>query len=95
MDQPEDNLDNEFIVKSLVEAFRQAKKYRQIRITTHNANLVVNTDAEQVIKASYESDEISYVSGGMENSSIRKSIIKLLEGGEVAFKQREKKYSLE
>ncbi|MCH7500940.1 MAG: AAA family ATPase [Nitrospinae bacterium] len=94
LDQPEDNLDNQFIVKSLVEAFRYAKKNRQIIITTHNANLVVNTDAEQVIKADYQGNKISYISGGMENSQIRRSIIELLEGGEVAFKKREQKYSL-
>ncbi|MBJ6934372.1 DNA repair protein, partial [Vibrio cholerae] len=47
-DQPEDDLDNEFIMAQLVPLFRKIKKYRQVIIVTHNANLVVNTDAEQV-----------------------------------------------
>ncbi len=93
LDQPEDNLDNSFIVKKLVKAFRQAKRNRQIIITTHNANLVVNTDAEQVIVAKYENESISYESGGIENQKIRNAIVELLEGGKIAFKNREQKYS--
>jgi len=50
-DQPEDDLDNEFIIKELVEIFRGIKKFRQAIFVTHNANLVVNADAEQVIVA--------------------------------------------
>lgn len=93
LDQPEDNLDNSFIVKKLVKAFRQAKRNRQIIITTHNANLVVNTDAEQVIVAKYENESIFYESGGIENQKIRNAIVELLEGGKIAFKNREQKYS--
>ncbi|MDU5197106.1 MAG: DNA repair protein [Enterobacter sichuanensis] len=50
-DQPEDDLDNDFIMHSLVPLFRKIKQYRQVIIVTHNANLVVNCDAEQVIIA--------------------------------------------
>lgn len=49
IDQPEEDLDNKYIYDELVPAFREAKKRRQIIICSHNANLVVNTDAEQII----------------------------------------------
>jgi predicted ATPase len=60
-DQPEDDLDNKFIMAELVDIFRKLKKYRQIIIVTHNANLVINADAEQVIIAKNEDEEISYI----------------------------------
>lgn len=92
IDQPEENLDNEFIYEVLVDAFVQAKKKRQIIIATHNANLVVNTDAEQTIIAIYEDNKISYKWGAIENPEIRDGITRLLEGGEEAFIRREQKY---
>jgi ABC-type dipeptide/oligopeptide/nickel transport system ATPase component len=91
-DQPEDDLDNEFIMGSLVPIFKKIKKYRQVIIITHNANLVVNADAEQVIVAKNEEETLSYKSGAIENPSIRKQICNILEGGETAFMMREKKY---
>jgi predicted ATPase len=50
-DHPEDDLDNEFIVNDLIPNFRKIKKYRQVIIATNNANLVVNADAEQIVRA--------------------------------------------
>lgn len=91
-DQPEDDLDNDFIMNSLVPIFKKIKKYRQVIIVTHNANLVVNADAEQVIVAKNEDEVLSYKSGAIENSAIREQICKILEGGEPAFTMREKKY---
>jgi ABC-type Mn2+/Zn2+ transport system ATPase subunit len=93
IDQPEENLDNKFVYEALVNAFREAKKKRQIIIATHNANLVVNTDAEQVIVADYLNNEISYRSGSIEDPMIRDDITALLEGGEEAFRKRERRYS--
>lgn len=94
-DQPEDDLDNEFITKELVKLFKELKKYRQIIISTHNANLVVTADAEQVIVADNENECISYVSGSLENPQIIKNVCNILEGGEEAFQKREKKYGLD
>lgn len=91
-DQPEDDLDNDFIMNELVPIFKEMKKYKQIIIVTHNANLVVNTDAEQVIIAQNNSETISYQAGAIESTEIRKNICKILEGGEVAFRKREQKY---
>jgi len=94
IDQPEENLDNEFIYKTLVGAFRDAKLKRQVIIATHNANLVVNTDAEQVIVANYDSNTIDFESGSLENQHIRNEITTILEGGEEAFRKREKRYEI-
>jgi energy-coupling factor transporter ATP-binding protein EcfA2 len=97
IDQPEENLDPQSIFQELVHRFREAKKRRQIIIVTHNANLVVNTDADQVIVAQCSSHRpgqlpvISYVSGSLENPTIRQHVCEILEGGERAFKERAKR----
>lgn len=94
IDQPEENLDPKSIFDELVERFRQAKQRRQIIIVTHNANLVVNTDADQVIVATCGPHrpgmlpEITYRSGGLENPVIRRLVCEILEGGEAAFRER-------
>lgn len=74
IDQPEENLDNRFIYQTLMRYFRKAKKRRQIIIITHNPNLVVNTDSEQIIVANWDKSKkeqparICYVSGSLENT---------------------------
>jgi AAA domain, putative AbiEii toxin, Type IV TA system len=94
IDQPEENLDPQSVFDELVPVFREAKKRRQIIIVTHNANLVVNTDVDQVIVARCgphrpgQLPEISYQSGGLENPSIRAAVCAILEGGERAFRER-------
>jgi predicted ATPase len=94
IDQPEENLDPKSIHQELVTRFRSAKLRRQIIIVTHNANLIVNGDADQVIVASCgphrpgELPEISYESGSLENSVIRRQVCEILEGGEAAFRER-------
>ncbi|QAV24357.1 TrlF family AAA-like ATPase [Proteus hauseri] len=99
-DQPEDDLDNDFIMHNLVPLFRKIKQYRQVIIVTHNANLVVNCDAEQVIIASNTDEVISYRSGALEYgdygdaNSMRKAICDVLEGGRAAFEAREQKYGM-
>lgn len=97
IDQPEENLDPKSIFDELVPLFSDVKNRRQIIIVTHNANLVVNTDADQVIIAKVGSHTpgqlpiMSYKSGGLENSTIRKEVCEILEGGADAFKERAKR----
>jgi len=93
-DQPEDDLDNDFIMSDLVSIFKRIKKYRQVIIVSHNANLVVNADSEQVIIANNKDGILSYTSGSLENPLINEQICKILEGGKSAFLNREKKYQL-
>lgn len=94
IDQPEENLDPQSVFDELVPVFREAKKRRQIIIVTHNANLVVNTDVDQVVVARCgphrpgQLPVISYESGGLENPSIRVAVCAILEGGERAFRER-------
>ena len=94
IDQPEESLDNKFIYGELVSAFREAKKERQIIIATNNANLVVNTDAEQVIVAEFKNNKISYKLGTLEDLNLREDIMPILEGGKEAFRKREEKYGI-
>ena len=94
IDQPEENLDPQSIFDELVFLFRQAKLRRQIIIVTHNANLVVNTDVDQVIVAQCgpqragKLPELKYETGSLENPFIRKRVCDILEGGERAFRER-------
>ncbi len=92
IDQPEEHLDNRYIYNELTPAFRNAKRRRQIIIATHNANLVVNTDAEQIVIAKNSNGILSYTAGPLENPVIRQEIKIILEGGDEAFKKREEKY---
>jgi hypothetical protein len=71
IDQPEENLDPKSVYDELVGLFIRAKTKRQVIIVTHNANLVVNTDADQILIAEAgphkpgELPPITYTSGGL------------------------------
>jgi energy-coupling factor transporter ATP-binding protein EcfA2 len=94
IDQPEENLDPKSVFTELIDLFREARTRRQVIIVTHNANLVVNADVDQVIVAACTKHgggappEFAYVSGGLEDPAIRAHVCDILEGGEIAFKQR-------
>jgi energy-coupling factor transporter ATP-binding protein EcfA2 len=94
IDQPEESLDPKSVFDELVSLFLVAKTKRQVIMVTHNANLVVNTDADQVIVAQARPyapgklPPISYLSGGLESAHIRKAVCDILEGGERAFQER-------
>jgi hypothetical protein len=94
IDQPEENLDPKSVFDELVALFIAAKAKRQVIMVTHNANLVINTDADQIIVAeagphpSGGLPPIRYVAGGLENAAIRKAVCDILEGGEAAFRER-------
>ena len=94
IDQPEDNLDNQSVYNRLVPCIIEAKKNRQVIIVTHNPNIAVACDAEQIIYCEIDKSktEISYTSGSIENLPIRKKVIDVLEGTEPAFDLRKSKY---
>jgi hypothetical protein len=100
IDQPEENLDPKSVYDELVERFRETKLRRQIIVVTHNANLVINTDADQVIVAKAGHHQpgalptMTYFAGGLENPEIRKEVCEILEGGEPAFLDRAKRLRL-
>jgi ABC-type lipoprotein export system ATPase subunit len=94
IDQPEENLDPQSVFDELVGLFIRAKTKRQVIIVTHNANLVVNTDADQILIAEAgphkpgELPPITYISGGLESAGVRKTVCDILESGERAFQER-------
>lgn len=112
IDQPEDDLDNRAIFEELVKYLRAKKLNRQIILVTHNPNVVVGADAEEIIVANQEgignsnpeNIKFAYKCGALENSfktgnseillscGIREHVCELLEGGNKAFRLREKKY---
>ncbi|MBI5055432.1 MAG: DNA repair protein [Nitrospirae bacterium] len=97
MDQPEENLDNQSVYELLVKNIKEAKKKRQIIIVTHNPNLAVVCDAEQVIYAKIDKtnkNKVSYEAGSIENPFINKRIIDVLEGTMPAFSNRDLKYTI-
>lgn len=96
IDQPEENVDNETIYERLVQFIKAAKIGRQIIIVTHNPNLAVVCDAEQVICAMRDKknrDLIGYRSGGLE-SELKDDALRVLEGTRPAFVTRKRKYGL-
>lgn len=95
LDQPEENLDNETVVNLLVPVLTEAKNKRQIIMVTHNPNLAVVCDAEQIVYASFDRKSgyaIQYSSGSIESSDTNAHVVKILEGTKPAFNNRRQKY---
>ncbi|RYZ91081.1 MAG: DNA repair protein [Proteobacteria bacterium] len=97
IDQPEENLDNQSVYKYLVHFIKEAKNRRQIIIVTHNPNLAVVCDAEQIVHMSIDkarSNTVYYLAGAIENGDIKTRVVDILEGTKPAFSNRTSKYSL-
>lgn len=93
IDQPEDEIDSQFIYQELVPLLRQAKLRRQIILVTHNPNLPVNADAELVLGLHYRDGKGQIrCSNGMDDPLVTESILDIMEGTEAAFERRRKKY---
>jgi ABC-type lipoprotein export system ATPase subunit len=95
LDQPEENLDNETVVGLLVPVVTKAKQKRQIIMVTHNPNLAVVCDAEQIIHAHFDRNnksKITYTTGPIEDPAINKLVVDVLEGTKRAFNNRAGKY---
>lgn len=95
IDQPEDNLDGEFIYSTLVPVLRRAKERRQVIIVTHNANVAVLGDAEQIVvmKAANDRGEI-VARGSIDHQPTRDAACAILEGAKEAFLRRAKMYGV-
>ncbi|MHB1177271.1 MAG: TrlF family AAA-like ATPase [Daejeonella sp.] len=96
IDQPEDDIDNRAI-EEIIESIWAAKKHRQIIFTSHNANLVVNGDAELVVCFDYrdsgnQTRGIIKAEGAIDTKPVKDEITSVMEGGEKAFKLRKDKY---
>jgi ABC-type lipoprotein export system ATPase subunit len=92
LDQPEDDLDNALVSQLVVTQLRKNKQRRQLIIVTHNANIVVNGDAELVLTMGFAGGQIQLLSsGGMQETQVREDICRVMEGGKEAFRQRYKR----
>ncbi|OGB33466.1 MAG: hypothetical protein A3F78_22550 [Burkholderiales bacterium RIFCSPLOWO2_12_FULL_61_40] len=92
LDQPEDDLDNAMVYDLVVQQLRQNKTRRQVIVVTHNANIVVNGDAELVIPMAFRGGQIQRdTANGLQNLEIRQTICDVMEGGRIAFDKRYKR----
>jgi len=97
IDQPEGNLDNHTVAKVLVDCIREARNRRQVFIVTHNPNLAVVCDADQIIYAEMDKENgnaITYISGSLESPAMSKYVTDVLEGTRWAFSVRGSKYKI-
>jgi len=93
IDQPEDDLDNTYIYNTLVGEFRRSKNDRQIIISTHNPNIPVASDSENILVLKYNGAYgYLYKNGALDDPEINESVLEVLEGGEEALKKRNDKY---
>ena len=96
IDQPEEDLDNQ-VIRDIVAELWKAKFKRQIIFSSHNANIVVNGDADLVICCDYRtagdhSGGKIKCQGAIDVEEINKEITAVMEGGEEAFRLRKAKY---
>jgi len=94
IDQPEDNLGNNFIAETLVRMIREQKFKGQIFLVTHNPAIVVYGDAESIIIATNDNQRISYRQIVLEDLQAQKEVCRILDGGEYIFDRRAKKYNI-
>ena len=108
LDQPEDDLDTEWITQLVVSQLRESRWHRQVIVVTHNANIPVNADAERVIVMEASASGIRVRSenpegggpqmphaGAIEDLLVRADIQRIMEGGVEAFVRRERRYNNE
>lgn len=92
LDQPEDDLDNAMVYGLVVQQLRSNKARRQVIVVTHNANIVVNGDAELVIPMAFKVGQIQMdAANGLQDINIRQTICDVMEGGKIAFNKRYKR----
>ena len=94
IDQPEDNLGNNFIAETLVRMIRKQKFKGQVFLVTHNPAIVVYGDAESIIIATNGDQRISYRQIVLEDRQAQKEVCRILDGGEYIFDRRAKKYNI-
>lgn len=94
IDQPEDDLDNQTIYDDVIKALKNLKNDTQFIFATHNPNIPVLGDCEQIISCRYVSEKIQTNQGSIDEISIRNDIVDIMEGGEEAFNKRKGIYEL-
>jgi DNA repair exonuclease SbcCD ATPase subunit len=93
IDQPEDDLDNRFIFEQVVKLLAKVCEGRQVIVATHNANIPILGDAELVVAFDATADRATVLaSGGLEDPKVAAVAREILEGGDEAFKARQRRY---
>ncbi len=93
IDQPEDELDNRFLFETVLPALKRLKGCRQVIVATHDANIVVNGDADMVIQLEATASRGRVAcAGAIEEPAVRDAIVRTVDGGEEAFRLRRRKY---
>jgi len=94
IDQPEDDLDNQTIYEDVIKLIRVIKPNVQFIMATHNPNIPVLGDAEQVHGCSFMDNKISVCSGSVDNQITQRTIVDIMEGGQEAFNRRKEIYQI-
>jgi chromosome segregation protein len=94
IDQPEDDLDNQTIYEDVIKLVRKLKPETQFIFATHNANIPVLGDAEQIIACAYSEDAIQTTVGSIDCPILQDDIVSIMEGGSEAFKRRKEIYQI-
>ncbi|WP_242586668.1 TrlF family AAA-like ATPase [Candidatus Enterococcus ikei] len=94
IDQPEDDLDNQVIYNEIIREIKNRKTDVQFIFATHNANIPVLGDSEQIITVSYDEKKIDIQTGSVDNKLIQNKIVDIMEGGQEAFNKRTEIYNL-
>ena len=91
LDQPEDNIDNDYISNYLVPNIKDKKRIKQLIFVTHNPSVAVYGDAFNYIYVE-NNDEIIYKNFVIEKQEDKERLIRILEGGRESFSNRNKKF---
>jgi len=94
IDQPEDDLDNQTIYTDIIAELIKLKNKTQFIFATHNPNIPVLGDCEQVISCSFSNDLIDVKSGSIDSKEMQRNIVDIMEGGDEAFRHRKMIYEL-
>lgn len=93
IDQPEDELDRAYMFGTVLPALRSLKGQRQVIFVTHDANIVVNGDADHVTCLEADASSATVAAhGAIDEPEVRSAIIRILDGGRDAFELRALKY---
>jgi chromosome segregation protein len=94
IDQPEDDLDNQTIYEDVIKLVRKLKPRTQFIFATHNPNIPVLGDAEQIIACTYTEDSIQPTAGSIDSPTLQEAVVSIMEGGSEAFQRRKEIYEI-
>lgn len=94
IDQPEDDLDNQTIYEDVIKLIKRLKPSVQFILATHNPNIPVLGDAEQILACSFKEDQVVVNCGSVDDAETQRTIVDIMEGGQEAFERRKEIYQI-